>query len=54
MVIHVCDKGTGIAREEIPKVFTRFGKMHRTVTMNSDGIGLGLTVVKRIVEMAGG
>ena len=27
LIVHVCDSGSGIAREEIPKLFTRFGKL---------------------------
>ena len=48
------DTGTGIAKEDFPKLFTRFGKLHRTAIMNSEGIGLGLTMVKQIVESSGG
>lgn len=54
LVVHVCDTGVGIAPADIPKLFTRFGKLHRTVLMNSNGIGLGLTIVKQIVEAANG
>ena len=35
-------------------MFTRFGKLHRTAEMNHDGIGLGLTIVKQIVEACNG
>ena len=48
------DTGTGIAREDFDKLFTRFGKLTRTAAQNSDGIGLGLTMVKQIVETSGG
>lgn len=44
--IQVRDTGTGIAAEDIPKLFTRFGKLKRTADLNSDGLGLGLTIVK--------
>ena len=54
LVVHVCDTGLGIDQTEIPKLFTRFGKLHRTADMNSTGIGLGLTIVKQIVESAKG
>ena len=50
LVIHVDDSGVGIAEEEIEKLFTRFGKLQRTALMNSDGVGLGLTIVKQVVE----
>ena len=35
-------------------LFDKFGKMKRTSKMNSDGIGLGLLIVKQIVECADG
>ena len=54
LVVHVCDTGVGIAEEDIPKLFTRFGKLHRTAHMNSTGIGLGLTIVKQIIDQAKG
>ena len=54
LIIHVKDTGSGIASEDFPKLFTRFGKLQRTAAMNSEGIGLGLTIVKQIVELSGG
>ena len=48
------DTGQGIAAEEIETLFSRFGKLHRTATVNNEGIGLGLTIVKKIVELTGG
>lgn len=50
----VKDTGAGIAPEDFAKLFTRFGKLHRTAAINSAGIGLGLTIVKQIVEAYGG
>ena len=44
--VHVSDDGAGIAAEDIDKLFTRFGKLHRTAELNNEGIGLGLTIVK--------
>ena len=54
LVVHVCDSGVGIAAEDISKLFSRFGKLSRTAQQNSEGIGLGLTIVKQIVEQSGG
>ena len=54
LVVHVKDTGSGIAAEDLPKLFTRFGKLQRTAQMNSDGIGLGLTIVQGIIESGGG
>jgi len=53
-VVHIKDTGAGIAKEDIPKLFTRFGKLHRTAELNSAGIGLGLLIVKQIVEASQG
>ena len=50
LIVHIKDSGQGITAEDIPKLFTRFGKLQRTAEMNSEGIGLGLTIVKQIVE----
>lgn len=52
--VEVIDSGKGIAQEDFNKLFTRFGKLHRTAAMNSEGIGLGLTIVKKIAESCGG
>ena len=46
LVVHVVDTGAGIEEEDFPKIFTRFGKLHRTAKMNHEGMGLGLTIVK--------
>ena len=52
--VQVCDTGVGIPEAEIGKLFSRFGKLHRTAELNSEGIGLGLTIVKQIVEESKG
>ena len=46
LIVHVKDTGAGIAPEDLSKLFSRFGKLHRTAEMNHEGIGLGLTIVK--------
>ena len=48
--IEVQDTGVGIAPQDVKKIFSRFGKLKRTAEMNSEGIGLGLTIVKQITE----
>ena len=50
----VTDTGVGIEAEEMKLLFNRFGKLQRTARMNSEGLGLGLTIVQQIVEKAGG
>ncbi len=54
MQVYVSDDGAGIAAEDIDRLFSRFGKLHRTAELNNEGIGLGLTIVKQIVEASGG
>lgn len=54
LIVHVSDTGVGIAEGDFCKLFNSFGKLHRTAEMNHEGVGLGLTIVKQIVERAGG
>ena len=54
LTVDVADTGVGIAAEDFPKLFTRFGKLHRTAKMNSESIGLGLTIVKHITSASNG
>ena len=52
--VKIRDTGVGLSENEIPKLFKKFGKLKRTASVNSAGIGLGLTIVKQIVESGGG
>ena len=54
LVVQVEDTGRGIAKEDLNKLFTRFGKLQRTANMNHEGIGLGLNIAKQIVDLAEG
>ena len=54
MVVNVQDTGIGIPPEEISLLFTMFGKLKRSASMNSEGIGLGLRICKEIVHQNGG
>ena len=47
--MQVRDTGIGIAKEDMPKLFNRFGILARTADINNEGIGLGLTIVRQIV-----
>ena len=53
-VLYVADKGIGISQKEIPKIFERFYQSENKVTSEARGSGLGLTLVKHIVEAHGG
>ena len=52
--MRVSDTGKGIAKEEISTLFTRFGQILRTAENNHDGLGLGLMIVKHIIDVNGG
>ena len=54
MVGQVKDTGIGIAKEDLSQLFSKFGKLQRTAEINQEGIGLGLTITKQIVESAEG
>ncbi len=54
IVIAVRDTGTGIAPEDQARVFSEFEQADVGPTRKFDGIGLGLTISKRIVERMGG
>lgn len=49
--IEISDTGYGIDINDIPKLFREFSRIHTTSTKNVSGSGLGLSIVKRIVEM---
>jgi len=46
----VADSGEGIAREFIPKVFEAFSQAKARVSGHTPGLGLGLTIVKHLVD----
>jgi two-component system CheB/CheR fusion protein len=52
--LRVRDTGVGIGPELLPKVFDLFTQGERTLDRAQGGLGLGLTLVKRLVEMHGG
>lgn len=52
--VHVADTGEGITPEFLPHVFDRFRQADSTTTRVHGGLGLGLSIVKQIVEMHGG
>jgi len=54
VVISVSDNGVGIAPELLPNVFDLFVQGERTLDRSQGGLGIGLSIVKRLIEMHGG
>ena len=52
--IKVCDTGIGIKVEDRPKIFKMFSKLESTSRINTSGVGLGLSICKKIVEALDG
>ncbi len=53
-VITVADNGSGIEPEELPRVFDRFWRAEQSRSRRTGGSGLGLVIVRRLVEAHGG
>jgi CheY-like chemotaxis protein len=54
VIIRVRDNGAGIPPEVLPRIFDLFAQAERTLDRAEGGLGIGLTLVKRIVELHGG
>lgn len=52
--IAVADTGCGISPDFLPYVFERFRQSEESTTRRHGGLGLGLSIVKQIVELHGG
>ena len=53
-VIRVADRGIGIPPELIDTVFDLFAQVERTMDRAEGGLGIGLSLVRNLVQMHGG
>ncbi|HEV3263804.1 MAG TPA: ATP-binding protein, partial [Gemmataceae bacterium] len=54
VLVSVKDTGIGIAAEQLPRIFQMFSQVEGSLERSQGGLGIGLTLVKRLVEMHGG
>ena len=54
VVLRVRDTGVGIAPELLPRIFDLFTQAHRTLDRSQGGLGIGLSLVQKLVELHGG
>jgi PAS domain S-box-containing protein len=53
-VLRVRDEGTGISPDLLPRLFDLFVQGEKSLERSQGGLGIGLTVVRKLVEMHGG
>ncbi len=53
-LIRVRDNGIGIEAEQLPRIFEMFTQIDTSLERSISGLGIGLTLVKNLVEMHGG
>jgi two-component system phosphate regulon sensor histidine kinase PhoR len=53
-VVRVANSGAEIPAEDLPRVWERFFRVERSRDRASGGAGIGLAIVKRLIEEAGG
>jgi PAS domain S-box-containing protein len=54
VVVRVRDTGIGIAADVLPRVFDLFSQADRSLDRTQGGLGIGLTLVRQIIELHGG
>jgi signal transduction histidine kinase len=53
-IIRVADEGAGLSPEDLGRLFGRFQRLSAKPTAGESSTGLGLSIVKRIIDMHGG
>ena len=52
--VSVSDTGPGIPAGDLPRIFERFYRVDKSRSRTTGGVGLGLTIARRLVEAHGG
>ena len=53
-MLRIRDNGIGIAPEMLTRIFDLFVQVERRVERSQGGVGIGLTLVRKLVELHGG
>jgi len=53
-VVRISDNGKGMSSDELSTIFEMFAQGDQSATRGTGGLGIGLTLTKRLVEMHGG
>ncbi len=54
VVIEISDNGSGIAKQDLPRVFNRFDRVEETSVRGEAALGLGLPLTRQFIEAHGG
>lgn len=54
LILRVRDTGVGLAEKDVDRIFNRFAQVDGSATREQEGTGIGLSLVKELVELHGG
>ena len=54
LVTSITDSGVGVSSAQVDKLFKKFGRVYNPLSVKAGGTGLGLFIVKSLVESHGG